>query len=242
MDWRDQGIVLSARAHGESSAILEILTHEHGRHLGVVRGGTSRKMAPLLQPGNQIEVTWRARLADHLGTFQVEPLAQRAAGVLSDPLRLAALSSLCASAAFCLPEREPLQAFAQQTEGVAEALVADHGWLTAYLDWEVALLQVAGFGLDLSTCAVTGRPDDLTFVSPKTGRAVSRDGAGDWADRLLPLPACLLGASPDAKGAAEALALTGYFLVEKLGPSLGSRAFPTARGRFVRLITQAAGA
>jgi len=233
MEWRDQGMVLSARGHGEAGAILEVLTRDHGRHLGVVRGGASRKMTPLLQPGNQVELTWRARLADHLGAFQVEPLAQRAALVLSDPLRLAALSSLCASAAFCLPERDPLPGFTIQTEALSDAIVADHGWLTAYLDWEMALLQVTGFGLDLSTCAVTGSQEALAYVSPKSGRAVSRDAAGIWADRLLPLPSCLLGTPPDAAGALQALTLTGYFLNEKLAPSLGTRAFPAARARFV---------
>lgn len=240
MEWRDTGIVLSARPHGETSAILEVFTRAHGRHLGVVRGGVSRKMAPILQPGNQIEVSWRARLSDHLGSFTVEPVTMRAARLLADPLRLSALASLCATCAFCLPEREDLRAFQAQTEALAEALVAGEGWLTAYLDWEMQLLEVSGFGLDLSACAVSGGANDLAYVSPKSGRAVSRAGAGAWADRLLPLPACLLGAMPDAAGAAAALALTGFFLTERLAPSLGGRAFPAARARFVDQINRAA--
>lgn len=240
MEWRDVGFILGARPHGENAVILEVFTRAHGRHAGVVRGGTSRKMAPALQPGNQVEVRWRARLADHLGTYVVEPLAGRAATVLSDPLRLSALASLCATCSFALPEREVLTAFQAQTEALADALVSGEGWLTAYLDWEIMLLDVSGFGLDLSTCAITGATEDLAYVSPKSGRAVARLAAGAWADRLLPLPGCLMGAAPDPAGALEALALTGFFLSERLAPSLGARPFPQARQRFIDQIARVA--
>lgn len=241
MDWRDQGILLAARAHGESSAIIEVFTRAHGRHLGVVRGGASRRMAPILQPGAQIEVAWRARLADHLGSYVVEPVNPRMVQVLGDPLRLAALSSLCASCAFCLPERENLPRFQEDTEALADMIAGGEGWLTGYVQWELALLQEVGFALDLGACAVTGATDDLAFVSPKSGRAVARGAAGEWADRLLPLPACLLGGAMDAGGALAALRLTGFFLAERLAPSLGARAFPAARQRLLDQIARAAG-
>lgn len=233
MDWRDEGILLAARPHGESSVIAEVFTRAHGRHLGVVRGGTSRKMAPVLQPGAQVSVTWRARLESHMGSFTIEPVRSRMAGVLGDPLRLSALSSLCATAAFCLPERETLTDFQAQTEHLADAIFTGEGWLAAYMDWEVRLLEEVGFGLDLSACANGGGANDLAFVSPKSGRAVSRAGAGVWADRLLPLPECLLGGPATLAGVQAALSLTGYFLTERVAPSLGRRAFPPARQRMM---------
>lgn len=239
MEWRDQGILLAARPHGENSAIIEVFTRAHGRHLGVVRGGTSRKMAPVLQVGAQIEVNWRARLADHLGAYTVEPLSPRMVRVMADPLRLAALSSLCAICAFCLPERESLPAFQADTEALAEMIVSGEGWLTGYVQWELALLAEVGFALDLGTCAVSGAHHDLAFVSPKTGRAVARGAAGEWVDRLLPLPDCLTGAAMDAAGALAALRLTGFFLGERVAPSLGSRAFPAARQRLVDQVARA---
>ncbi|WP_179380261.1 DNA repair protein RecO [Jannaschia marina] len=233
MEWRDEGIVLSARPHGETSVILELFTRDHGRHLGVVHGGTSRKKAPMLQPGNQLDAGWRARLDSHLGTWSVELRRSRAAGALADPLRLSALASTCALAGFALPEREAMGAFQTRTEALCDALSDGEGWLTDYVHWEVALLEVTGFRLDLSACAVSGGANDLAFVSPRTGRAVSRAGAGDWASRLLPLPEMLIGGVPTLAGAVEALGATGYFLTEKLAPSLGARPLPAARGRLL---------
>lgn len=239
MDWRDQGILLAVRPHGETSVIAEVFTRDHGRHLGVIRGGTSRKLAPVLQPGAQVDVTWRARLESHMGSFTAEPIRARMAAVLGDPLRLAALSSLCATAAFCLPEREALPAFQAETEALADAMHAGEGWLSAYMHWELRLLEETGFGLDLSGCANGGSANDLAYVSPRTGRAVSRAGAGVWADRLLPLPECLLGGPVTHEGVQAALALTGHFLTEHLGPSLGTRPFPVARARFLDQVARA---
>lgn len=239
MEWRDQGFLLSARKHGETSAIVEVFTESHGRCAGVVRGGTSRKLSPILQPGAQLDVTWRARLEDHIGTFTVEPVRSRAASAMSGRLALAGLNTVCALLTFCLADREPHGSFYKQTEQLLDLLGQDEVWPLAYLNWEMALLDEMGFGLDLSSCAVTGATQELVYVSPKSGRAVSRKGAGEWADRLLPLPACLrgLGLAPDEE-VADGLRLTGYFLENRLAPALGHRPLPEARSRFVDIFSR----
>ncbi|MCU9838623.1 DNA repair protein RecO [Ruegeria sp. WL0004] len=239
MDWRDQGILLAVRRHGETSAIIEVFTQEHGRHTGVVRGGTSRKIAPILQPGAQLDVTWRARLEDHIGSFAVEPLRSRAAAAMSGRIALAGLNTVTALLSFCLPEREPHPNLYHHSERLLDLLGQDEIWPLAYLRWELGLLEELGFGLDLSACAVTGATEDLAYVSPRTGRAVSSAAAGDWADRLLLLPPCLRGQgpAPDAE-IAEALRTTGFFMENRLAPSLGNRPLPEARGRFVDLVSR----
>ncbi|MFY0311980.1 DNA repair protein RecO [Leisingera sp. D0M16] len=239
MEWRDHGILLSMRRHGESSAIIDVFTEEHGRHAGVVRGGASRRMAPILQPGAQLDVTWRARLEDHLGSYHAEPLRSRAAAALSGRLALAGLNAVTALLAFCLPEREPHPDLYTRSERLLDLLENEELWPLAYLRWELALLEEMGFGLDLSACAVTGRQAGLAYVSPKTGRAVSREGAGEWADRLLPLPPVMLGKG-DAGDAEilQALRTTGYFLEAHVAPSLGNRPLPEARGRLADLLSR----
>ncbi len=235
MDWRDQGFVLNTRKHGETSVILEVFTAERGRHAGIVRGGVSRKMTPILQPGGQLDLAWRARLSDHIGSFTVEPLRSRTA-VLSDRFALAGLNAVTALLAFCLPDREPHPALYSQSTQLLDLLGQNELWPLAYLRWEMALLTELGYGLDLSECAVTGSIENLIYVSPKSGRAVSSKGAGEWADRLLPLPPVLCGAgeAPDAE-ILQALSTTGYFLSEKLAPALGDKPLPEARARFVDL-------
>lgn len=236
MDWREDGILLSVRGHGETSAILEVFTREHGRHAGVVRGGTSRKLAPVLQPGAQLDLTWRARLEDHIGSFTVEPVKGRAAAVLGDRLALAAMASALALAGFALPERASYPGFYDRTAALLDAMVDGTGWLPAYLDWEVALLEEMGFGLDLSVCAVTGGTEDLAYVSPRTGRAVSVAGAGSWADRLLPLPPCLLGEPATLDDIRAGMSTTGHFLANRLALALGDKPLPAARRRFSDLL------
>ena len=240
MDWQDEGMLLFMRPHGESSAIIEMFTAGHGRHSGVVRGGASRRMTPVLQPGAQLSLVWRARLDDHIGTFTVEPLRSRSA-LLSDRLGLAALGSICALVRAALPEREPHPRLWAATMYLCDALLAGPGWQTAYLQWEVLLLEEIGFGLDLSECAVTGSTTDLAYVSPRTGRAVSRNGAGDWADRLLPLPACLLGDAPAMPAEILAgLAITGHFLTREVQGLGDPPVLPAARGRLLDLFGRAA--
>jgi DNA repair protein RecO (recombination protein O) len=239
MDWRDDGILLSMRPYGETSAIIEVMTAAHGRHAGVVRGGASRKMAATLQPGTGLTLEWRARLDEHIGSFTVEPVKSRA-HLLSDRLALAGLQSACALLHTALPEREPHPALWSRTLALLDAL-GQEGWPGTYVRWELCLLEEIGFGLDLSTCAVTGAREGLAFVSPKTGRAVTAKGAGDWADRLLPLPPGLAGdaALPPAD-IRIGLQLTGFFLDRELRPVLHDRPLPEARSRLVDLMARPA--
>lgn len=235
MEWRDQGILLSSRTHGETSAIIEVFTPSRGRHAGVVRGGASRRLAPVLQPGAQLDLAWRARLEDHIGTFTAEPLRSRAAASMGDRLSLSGLNAVTALLLFALPEREAHARLYHHTETLLDLLGQPDLWPLAYLKWELALLEDMGFGLDLSACAVKGaRANDLSYISPRTGRAVSRAGAGEWADRLLPLPPCLLGqgTAPDAE-IAQGFVVTGHFLQTRLAPELGHKPLPEARQRFV---------
>ncbi|UWQ14689.1 DNA repair protein RecO [Aliiroseovarius sp. M344] len=233
MDWRDEGALLSVRKHGETSVIIDVFTEKHGRHAGVVRGGTSRKIAPILQPGAQIDVAWRARLEEHIGSFSVEPIRSRAT-ILSDRTALAGLNAVTSLLTFSLPEREAHPVLYRQTLAMLDLLGVNEAWPTAYLKWELALLEELGFGLDLSTCAVTGALDDLAYVSPKTGRAVSVEAAGEWADRLLPLPPDLIGAGRGARESVIAgLQTTGFFLTHWLAHSLGNRPLPDARERLI---------
>ena len=240
MEWRDEGALLSVRGHGESAAIIEVFTLAHGRHAGVVRGGASRRIAPVLQPGAQLDVTWRGRHDEHIGTYAVEPLRSRT-GLMADRLTLAGLNAVCALLHFVLPEREPHPDLYRATIGLLDFIGAQDDWPLAYLRWELMLLEEMGYGLDLSSCALTGRHDDLAYISPKSGRAVSRDAAGEWADRLLALPACLLGQGPATPPElAAGLRTTGYFLEHRLAHGLGNRPLPEARRRFVSLLSRSA--
>ncbi|MCC5969587.1 MAG: DNA repair protein RecO [Pararhodobacter sp.] len=235
MEWAGEGIVLSARPHGENAAIVEVLTAGYGRHAGVVRGGTGRRLAPVLQPGSEVQVTWRARLDAHIGHFTVEPLRNRMAALLSDPERLAALSAFCALAIFALPEREPQPRLYAAAQALLDGLAGREIWFGAYLNWERLLLEETGYGLDLESCAVTGATEGLAYVSPRTGRAVTVAGAGEWTSRLLPLPPLLVEPAitgPDLRAQMGAgLRLLGHFLADVLAPALGDRPLPEARAR-----------
>lgn len=212
MEWSDQGIVLSARPHGEGSAVATLLTRGHGRHAGLAMGGRSARQRGTLEPGTLVAARWRGRLAEHLGTYGLEPVHGYAAAFLDDPPKLAALASACAVAEAALPEHEPHPA-------VFDGLLALFGlldtsaWAEAYVRWELGLLAELGFGLDLDRCAVTGANDYLAYVSPRTGRAVSAAVGEPYRDRLLPLPGFLIGrggGGPVEVG--DGLRLTGHFL------------------------------
>ncbi|MEM1351217.1 MAG: DNA repair protein RecO [Pseudomonadota bacterium] len=236
MEWRADAILLKVRRHGETAAIVEVFTEEQGRYAGVVRGGASRKLAPLLQPGAQLDALWRARLDAHIGTFQVELIRSRTAAALQDRLSLAGLNAVTALLSFTLPERAAYPELYRHTEQLLDLLGQSDLWPLAYLRWEMRLLKEMGYALMLDECAVTGAQDDLIFVSPKTGRAVSRAGAGEWASRLLPLPAVLRGAGPAPDDqVAEAFETTGYFLKRHLAHNLGHTPLPEARDRFVHV-------
>ena len=241
MDFTDTGFVLSARRHGESDLVLACLTREHGRHLGLVKGGAGRRNRPVFEIGNLLSLNWRARLSEQLGYFQAELIDANIAHLIDDADRLAAMSAAAAVIDATLPEREPHQDVHDDFAVLVQGLVASvPDWAGLYLRWELKLLADLGFGLDLSRCAVTGGKDDLVFVSPKTGRAVSRLGAGRYAERLLPLPAFLLQESlaTDATSLAQGLRLTGHFIHAHLLPTPSAEKRLTARDRLIERLTR----
>ena len=212
MEWRDEGIILAVRGHGETSAIAEVFTAEHGRALGLIRGGRSRQMRPVLQPGNAVHLTWRARLEEHLGHITLEPTALRAGFIIENALRLSGLASLTALAQV-LPEREPHRRLYDAMCFVLEAIDHDEVWPALLVRWEMGLLDELGFGLDLSKCASTGEEGDLIYVSPKSGKAVSARAGAPYAARLLKLPPFLKGSGAATREEVQSgFALTGYFL------------------------------
>jgi DNA repair protein RecO (recombination protein O) len=230
MDWTDRGIVLSARKHGETSLIVQLLTEQHGRHAGLVRGGTSSRARGLYQPGNLLAAHWRARLSEHLGNFSCEMITSSAATLLDNGGKLAALSSAAALAETALPEREPHADVFESFSALIAALAAPD-WAQAYVLFELGLLTSLGFGLDLERCAATGSNDNLAFVSPKTGRAVSLSAGEAWRDKLLALPQFLLVQERPAPGeVGQGLALTGYFLERHVFEPQGKK-LPPARVR-----------
>ena len=212
MEWRDEGIILAVKRHGEDSAIADVLTAEHGRTLGLVKGGRSRRQRPVLQPGNTVQVVWRARLEEHLGNFHVEPLALQAGTIMENPFRLAGLGTL-AGLTQLLPEREPHRRIYDALHIVLSAIEDDAVWPVLLVRWEMGLLDELGFGLDLTRCAATGHTERLIYVSPRTGRAVSDEAGAPYRERLLALPAFLIGTAPaGARDILAGLRLTGHFL------------------------------
>lgn len=242
MEWQDHGLILAVRPHGESAAIVSLLTTERGRHAGLVRGGQSRSRRGMLQPGNQVLAVWHARLADQLGTFTLEPVADLAAPTFDDTRALSALSSAMALLDAGLPERDPQPGLFAATLGLLHRLGADGAegvvpdWATAYVAWELNLLSVLGFGVDLRSCAATGTTRDLVYVSPRSGRAVSAEAGAPWAEKMLGLPPFLRPDGVDApvgpKDIASALRLTGFFL-ERYHLSTRGRGLPDVRLRLV---------
>lgn len=233
MEWSDDAIVLSVRPHGESSAILEVLTHGHGRHLGLVRGGASRRARPSLQPGNTLHLSWRARLNEHLGNFTLELSHARAGDMLESREALAGLNAFSAVVGAAMPEREVHEPVFDAASILLDAMQLDGfaHWGALYVRFEAGLLEALGFALDLSRCASTGVADNLVYVSPRTGRAVSREAGQPYKDRLLALPGFLLGSqniTPDAAEVAAGLKLTGHFLLERVLRPHG-RDMPPAR-------------
>lgn len=235
MDWSDEGIVLAVRRHGEADAILHALTFAHGRHAGLVKGGQGRTLRPLLQPGNVLELEWRARLVDHLGSYRIAAKRLPAAGLLDDPPRLAALGAACALIETALPERDPHPRLYAALLTWLGRLALDPEWAADYVRLELLLLAELGFALDLSACAVSGAREELAFVSPRSGRAVGAAAAAPYRDRLLPLPAFLLGGASDRTQIVQGLRLAGHFLARHiLAPA--DRSLPAARARLAALL------
>jgi DNA repair protein RecO (recombination protein O) len=242
MQWTDAGFVLAARRHGENALVVELLTREHGRHLGLVRGGQSPKRRAVLQPGNEVRAVWRGRLPEHLGMLECELVRAHAALFLDDPPRLAALAAAAALLAATLGEREPQAEVFAGFERLLADLDSGEDWPTCYVRWETELLARLGFGLDLASCAATGATTDLTHVSPRTGRAVSRAAAAPYRDKLLALPEFLWReAAADDRAIADGLTLTGHFLLHQVLAPQG-RGLPEARLRFAALMERAAAA
>jgi len=246
MDWSDEAVILSVRPHGETAAVVELFTRSHGRHAGLVHGGRSRKSRPILQMGNHVAASWKARLSQHLGHMTLELQHGYAAASMHDPAGLTALTALC-SLSRLLPERDPHPNLYEITLFVLSYLDDPAVWPALYVRWELALLEELGFGLDLRTCAATGTTQDLAFVSPKSGRAVSLEAGRPYQDRLLPLPAFLTKSRPTGPNAivtqediAAGLRLTQHFLEARvLGPR--EHPMPDARLRLATILLRQSG-
>jgi DNA repair protein RecO (recombination protein O) len=238
MEWRDEGVILSVRRHGETSAIAEILTAGHGRVMGLVRGGRSKQQRPVLQAGNAVQAVWRARLEEQLGTFTLEALDLKAGAIMEEPFRLAGLATLTGLSQL-LPEREPHARVYDALRVVLDAIDHDDVWPALLVRWELGLLDELGFGLDLSKCAATGARDNLVFVSPKSGKAVSADAGAPFRDRLFPLPAFLreTGAAAPPRDIIDGLKLAAYFLDRHLFEPRGV-SFPEQQDWIIRALAE----
>ena len=239
MEWRDEGIILGTRRHGESSVILEAMTRAHGRHMGLVRGGRSRKQLPVLQPGNRVDLVWRARLDEHLGIFQAEALEMNAARLMDSALAVHALQLLAAHLRL-LPERDPHPGIAALLEAILERLDEASVAAPMVVRFELQLLAELGFGLDLTECAATGATSELVYVSPKSGRAVSRAAGAPYTTKLLRLPAFLHEADtePAAGDIDDAFALTGFFFERHVLEPRGMK-LSAERAHFIAALTRA---
>jgi DNA repair protein RecO (recombination protein O) len=244
MEWTDEGIVLGSRRHGEANAILEVMTRAHGRHLGLVRGGASSRQRPVLQPGNVVRAVWRARLDEHLGHYTVEPVQLHAASLLAASHVVYGVTHL---AALCrlLPERDPHPEVHDWLSAVLLELDDPLAAAAELVRFELRMLAELGFGLDLSVCAATGNDDDLGYVSPKSGRAVSRGAGEPWHDRLLRLPSFVMDkpepGAPSPSDLADGFALTGFFLARHVLEPRGL-VFADAREGFVAAVLGRRGA
>lgn len=221
MEWSDKGFIIGLRPHGESSAVLTAVTENHGRFSGYVKGAYSKSNKQILDIGNEVHLKWFSRLEDSLGSFQVELIKSYSANYMEDSLKLACVQSACALADQTLPEREPHAAVYEGFRVLLEHMVSEI-WAETYIYWELALIRELGFGLDLLSCAGTGKEhgkgnDRLAYVSPKTGRAVSLSAGEPYKDKLLKLPPFLIG--EDSNGLVDVLDgldLTGHFLRERV--------------------------
>lgn len=240
MEWQDEGIVLGVRRHGETSVIAEIMTQQRGRHLGLVRGGRSRRMQPVLQPGNSVSLVWRARLDQHLGIYQIEPTQLRAARLMETAMAVYGVQAMAALLRL-LPERDPHPHLYETLGIILQNLHHPASAGELFIRFELAMLEDLGFGLDLNQCAATGTTERLRFVSPKTGRAVSHEAGLPWADKMLALPAFLergSNLSADPESLADAFRLTGYFLQRHVYEPRGLDA-PDTRSGFVQACLKA---
>jgi DNA repair protein RecO (recombination protein O) len=238
MEWKDEGIIIGTRRHGETSLIVEIMTRNHGRHMGLARGGRSRRKLPFYQPGNSVEATWRARLDEHLGSWILEATELRMAELMETSIGIFGIQTLAAHLRL-LPERDSHSHLYEAMQVILVHLKNVPVAAALMVRFELALLDDLGFGLDLAKCAATGRSDNLTHISPKTGRAVCREAAEPWLDRLLPLPVFLLptGNRDDVSKAslASGFALSSHFLARHVYQPRGIEP-PAERASFIKAV------
>ena len=233
MEWRDKGILLATRPFGETSLIIDVFTSDHGKSSGVVRGGQSKKLKPILQIGAQLDLTWKARLEEHLGSFQVELIRSRTANVMNDRLLLAGMLSSATLINRFFPAGQVYTDFYESSENLFDLLQFSDIWTLGYFKWELEFLETLGFGLDLEKCAVTGSTEELKFISPKSGRAVSQAAAGDWSSKLLPFPVAASGQVNSLEDVLDGLKILQFFLEKKVLVAFGMEQLPAARSRFI---------
>lgn len=246
MDWADDALVLTARRHGETSAIVTLLTRERGAHAGLVKGGFAKRSRSTIEPGNRVHATWKARLAEHLGNYHLETIHSHGAQLMDTPARLAGMTAALAVCAAALPEREPHPVLYEVLCTFLQALEHDEisgheeGWGSLYVKWELGLLQELGFRLDFEHCAATGVTEDLIWVSPKSGCAVSREAGKPYEAKLLALPDFVRQGGQVATTNTEllqGLKITGHFLDRHIFATHG-RHMPQARARLVERLAK----
>lgn len=238
IQWTEEGLILSTKSHGESSLIVQIFISKYGKCSGLVKGGKSSKKRAVFQPGNQVYATWKARLPEHLGFLECELLNSRSSLIIEEPLKLSCLSAIVSILEYATAEQEPSKSLYIRTISLLDLIILPNtiNWKESYVRWELELLNEIGFGLSLDFCAVTGKTNDLYFVSPKTGRAVTYDAAGKWKDKLLVLPEFLKkDKTANKKEILNGLKLTGVFL-GYFSESINKK-IPTARNRFLQMLS-----
>jgi DNA repair protein RecO (recombination protein O) len=235
MEWRDQGILLSKTPFGETAVIVDALTQKNGRVRAVLRNGQSRKFRSILQIGNILDITWRARLSEHMGSVQVDVIKSYPE-ILDSRLTLAGVTTLSSMLTTFLEEREPHTHVYAATVKLHELLIHPDIWCVGYFYWELALLEALGFGLDVSKCVVSGDTENLEYLSPKSGCAVSQQAAGQWADRLLLMPRILMEKDKKTSDVFDGLQVLSYFWLNKVIPALDVKTIPMARQRFMDLM------
>jgi DNA repair protein RecO (recombination protein O) len=237
MSWESNGLILNFSKYNEKSYILEIFTEEHGKHKGIIRGLHSKNKRSIIEPGNEVFATWSGRLETHLGNYNVEPIKLWSSHVLQFKDKLSAISSICSLISLTMAERQPNPIIYFSSKKLIEIVASKReDWIREYVFWEMQLLSEIGYGLDLERCAVTSKSSDLVYVSPSSGRAVTNEGAGDFRNKLLPLPKFMTDfkANYDNDDIYNALNLTEFFFKKRffLPNNLN---FPQSRNRLKEL-------
>ena len=240
MRWEDTGLLIEIKDHGERDLVIRVFTESHGLCAGLVKGGQNKKQKSILNPGAQLNLVWYARLSDHLGTFQVDVSRSRSILFMGSKSQLYAFNSLCSIILLFLAEREPENLLYVRTIDLLEEIINNDEWLRNYVEWEFLFLQEIGYGLELSVCGVTGVRNNLTHVSPKSGKAVCEEVANPWKDKLFELPKFLVPTemiSKISKGEAlKGLLISTHFFSIWALPDLGKFQLPKARALFIKFL------